>query len=137
MSLNWHSAQPLDLPASFTAGVGGHPLVAQTLARRGFQTLEAAHAFLDPRRYPPASPFDLPDMRRAVEQLLATIQAKEAICVWGDFDVDGQTSTTLLVSALRGLGAEVTFHIPVRERESHGVNLPVLEQVIQEAPGWC
>lgn len=132
MSPNWLAHESLDLPESFTAGIGGHPQVALALARRGFQTLEAAQAFLDPRRYEPASPFALPDMHRAVERLLVAIEAKEAVCVWGDFDVDGQTSTTLLVSALRALGARVTFHIPVREMESHGVNLPVLEQVIRE-----
>ncbi len=131
MPLSWHSPQFLDLPESFTTGIGGHPLVAQTLARRGLDTLETARAFLDPQRYTPASPFELPGMDRAVERLLVAIQAKEAICVWGDFDVDGQTSTTVLVSALRQLGAKVAFHIPVREFESHGVNLPYLERVIE------
>jgi single-stranded-DNA-specific exonuclease len=52
--------------------------------------------------------------------------------VWGDFDVDGQTSTTVLVSALKALGAQVSYHIPVRASESHGVNLPVLESLIQD-----
>ena len=131
MSLHWLTPEHLALPESFTAGIGGHLLVAQTLARRGLDTLETAQAFLDPQHYTPSSPFDLPGMDRAVERLLAAIQKKEAICVWGDFDVDGQTSTTVLVSALRQLGAELSFHIPVRERESHGINLPYLERVIE------
>jgi single-stranded-DNA-specific exonuclease len=132
MPLRWIAPELLSLPETYTAGIGGHPLVAQILARRGFHTLQAARAFLDWRGYDPASPFDLPDMDRAVDRLLAAIQTEEAICVWGDFDVDGQTSTTLLVSVLRQLGAQVTFHIPVREHESHGVNLPFLEQVINQ-----
>jgi single-stranded-DNA-specific exonuclease len=50
--------------------------------------------------------------------------------VWGDFDVDGQTSTTILFQTLKELGADVSFHIPIRERESHGVNLPILQEII-------
>jgi len=75
---------------------------------------------------------------RAAERLEKAIRQGETICVWGDFDVDGQTSTTLLVSTLRDLGAveatglSVTYHIPHRRRESHGVNLLVLERLIAE-----
>ena len=54
----------------------------------------------------------------------------EPICVWGDFDVDGQTATALLVSTLRDLAADVRYHVPVRETASHGVDLPNLKQVI-------
>ena len=50
----------------------------------------------------------------------------------GAFDVDGQTATTLLVATLEELGAAVTYHIPIREIEGHGVNLPALKQVIEE-----
>ena len=50
--------------------------------------------------------------------------------MWGDFDVDGQTATALLVGTLRDLGAHVSYHVPVRETASHGVDLPNLKQVI-------
>ena len=49
---------------------------------------------------------------------------------WGDFDVDGQTATALLVACLRDLGAQVVYHIPLRETEGHGVTLPALQQFI-------
>ncbi len=52
--------------------------------------------------------------------------------MWGDFDVDGQTSTTLLVSALRKLGADVVYHIPVRATESHGIKIQYLEEFMLE-----
>jgi single-stranded-DNA-specific exonuclease len=52
--------------------------------------------------------------------------------VWGDFDVDGQTATTVLVSTLEDLGASVFFHIPVRATESHGVSLPVLREKVAQ-----
>jgi len=106
--------------------------VTQTLARRGFTEVEAARAFLDPDCYQPAPPSDLPNSIRAAERLEKAIRKGETICVWGDFDVDGQTATTLLVSTLRDLGAAVQYHIPNRHTESHGVNLPVLKHLIAE-----
>ena len=107
-----------------------HPLVAKMLLRRGLRTAEAARAFLDPQAYAPAPATDLPGLASAVDCLEMAIRKHQSICVWGDFDVDGQTSTSILYQALQELGADVTYHIPVRERESHGVNIPVLQEII-------
>ncbi len=128
----WKFPPPAAIPAALQEAVGGHPLVAQVLARRGFTDPAAALAFLDPARYTPASPFDLPDLAAGVERTLRAIQQGERIWVWGDFDVDGQTSTALLVSALGSLGAGPRFHIPVRARESHGVNIPNLARILEQ-----
>ncbi len=106
--------------------------MAQTLVRRGVTTPAAAVAFLDPDAYMPAPPDALPGMPRAVSRLWRAVRGGEPICVWGDFDVDGQTATALLVGTLADLGAHVTYHVPVRENESHGVNLPNLKRVIAE-----
>jgi len=91
-----------------------------------------ARAFLDPRYYRPAPPTELPGIGRAAERLEEAIEGDARICVWGDFDVDGQTATTILVSTLQDLGASVCFHIPNREQEGHGVNLPVLKEMIAQ-----
>jgi len=107
-----------------------HPLVAQTLARRGMTTPEAARAYLDPGAYSPAPATDLPGLASAADRVEVAIHAHEPICVWGDFDVDGQTSTTILVHTLQALGSDATYHIPVRECESHGVNIPHLQEII-------
>ena len=112
--------------------VGGHPLVAQVLAQRGMLDVDRARAFLDPACYTPASPFDLPDMDRAVDRIQQAVQTGQRIAIWGDFDVDGQTATTVLVQSLRSLGADVIFHIPVRAEEGHGVNLPWLQRLIDQ-----
>jgi single-stranded-DNA-specific exonuclease len=71
-------------------------------------------------------------MEPAIVRIEQAISKQGQICVWGDFDVDGQTATTLLVSALRELGAKVTFYIPRRAYESHGINIAGLEQVIAQ-----
>jgi single-stranded-DNA-specific exonuclease len=136
----WIEPQDLEVPQELQTAIGGHPLVSKTLARRGFTELEAARAFLDPDCYRPAPPTDLPNMAGAADRLEKAIRQGETICVWGDFDVDGQTATTILVSTLKDLavrqgsprGAVVRYHIPVRQTESHGLNLPVLKRLIAE-----
>jgi single-stranded-DNA-specific exonuclease len=120
---------PPDLPA--VAPLPGlHPLVAHALAQRGITTAKAAQAFLDPNHYKPRAAGEIPGLTAAAERVERAIRAQEPICVWGDFDVDGQTSTTILVQTLRELGADVTYHIPVRATEGHGVNVPVLTGII-------
>ena len=129
---HWIDPQSVDVPGALSDFVGGHPLVAETLVRRGFATVDAARAFLDANTYTPAPPSNLPGLPQAVDRILTAIRYKERICVWGDFDVDGQTATTILVETLRDLGADVFYHIPVRMTESHGVKIPALQQVLED-----
>ncbi|MCU0484481.1 MAG: single-stranded-DNA-specific exonuclease RecJ [Anaerolineales bacterium] len=132
MISEWIPPSPCQVPEGFESLVGGHPLIAQALVRRGIANEQAALAFLNPQMYQPAPPEDLPGIEAAVARLQHAIQAQEQICVWGDFDVDGQTATTLLVETLRELGGRVVYYIPVRARESHGVHLPRLSQLIDD-----
>ena len=123
----WIDPPPADVPASFAA-LNLPTLIAQTLVRRGVDTPEAARAFLQPDRLPPA-PF--PGIEPAVERVREAIRRNERICVWGDFDVDGQTSTTLLVQALQALGGDVIYYIPIRGKESHGVHIETLKPILE------
>ena len=127
----WIEPQPITLPSGFQNAIGGSPIVANRLVLNGYTQLEPAFAFLDPALYQPASASELPDLDRAADRLHHAIAQGLRICVWGDFDVDGQTATTLLVDVLRDLGARVSHHIPVRAVESHGISLPVLKSVLQ------
>jgi len=126
----WIEPHPVLVPQDLRECVGGHPLVAETLVRRGFIDVDTALGFLDPGHYHPAAATEIPNIIAASERIERAIELGEVICVWGDFDVDGQTSTTLLVSTLRELGAEVIYHIPVRDEESHGINVPWLDRMI-------
>ncbi len=103
------------------------PLLLQTLIRRGITDLDSARAFLHPDALP-STPF--PNIEPAVERVREAIRNNEMICVWGDFDVDGQTSTALLVQTLQALGANVIYYIPIRGRESHGVHIETLAPLI-------
>jgi single-stranded-DNA-specific exonuclease len=128
----WIEPEKYDVDEPLQAAIGGHPLVSATLQRRGIHSVEAARAFLDSAFYRPAAADEIPNLSDAVLRVRAAIDAGEAICVWGDFDVDGQTATTVLVEALRDMGAEVSHYIPVRQNESHGVHVPSLEYVIEQ-----
>ncbi len=125
----WIDPSPVTIPASLR-DLGLPALVVDTLVRRGITTRETARAFLDPDSYPPTSPYELPGMEAAVQRIIMAIRKSESICVWGDFDVDGQTATALLVQTLQSLGANVTYHIPIRAVASHGVHIPQLAELI-------
>ncbi|GAB4421486.1 MAG: single-stranded-DNA-specific exonuclease RecJ [Anaerolineales bacterium] len=125
----WISPAPVDIPAPFGT-LNLPPLIAQTLIRRGISDPAAAKAFLDPEARSSVPPYDLPGMEKAVERITLAIRNKELVCVWGDFDVDGQTSTALLVQTLASLGADVRYHIPIRAVSSHGVHISELSEII-------
>ncbi len=123
---------PVQISSALYNAIGGHPLVAEILTRRGITTPAAARAFLDPACYTPSPPTALPDLTIAAQRLTDAIASHRRIGVWGDFDVDGQTATTVLVSALRALGAEVIYYIPHRMTESHGITLEGLEKFMAQ-----
>ena len=128
----WIEPRPVHVPDAIQTIVGGHALVAETLVRRGITDVDAARAFLDPARYRPTPATEIPHIIPAAERLERAIRQAETICVWGDFDVDGQTATTILVSTLQDLGARVRFYIPHRRKGGHGVHRPILQQLITE-----
>jgi single-stranded-DNA-specific exonuclease len=128
----WIFPESVPIDPALAQAVGGDPIVAQLLARRGITTPHAAAAFLNPDRYVPAPPSDLPDLAAAADRLYRAVTRGEKIAVWGDFDADGQTATTLLVSLLRDLQAAVTFYIPQRMTESHGIKLDPLKRLLDQ-----
>ncbi|WKZ39196.1 MAG: single-stranded-DNA-specific exonuclease RecJ [Anaerolineales bacterium] len=122
----WLDPQPVD--ASSLSRLDLPPLVAQTLLRRGINRPEDAEAFLHPERF---TSTQFPGIESAVELIKLAIRSGDKICVWGDFDVDGQTSTALLVQTLQALNANVVYYVPVRGRESHGVHIDSLKPIIE------
>ncbi|HEY9745563.1 MAG TPA: hypothetical protein V6C99_05045, partial [Oculatellaceae cyanobacterium] len=73
----------------------GSPLLARLLSNRGIKTPEAIRRFLNLADYQPTSGLELPDMPQAVERILKAIQTNEHILIYGDFDVDGITGTSI------------------------------------------
>lgn len=130
--MEWIAPAEVSVSSELQRVVGGHPLVAEILARRGITDAKEAQAFLDPTYYQPTSPSELPDVDIASQHLLEAIKADRKILVWGDFDVDGQTSTSLLVDALTALGANVVYQVPHRMKHGHGVDVSLLQEYLNQ-----
>ena len=117
---------------SLEEGLGVSPLVARVLAARGLTDVDAARDFLSPslaRDW--ADPLCIPGMGEAADRLERALDAGERIAVFGDFDVDGMTSTCLLTLALRRLGGSVFPFIPHRFGEGYGLSREALSRVRQ------
>ena len=121
--------------AALARELGTAPIIGQILWNRGLQTAEAARAFLHPEDEPYCDPFLMMDMERAAHRILEAIHAGEQIVVYGDYDVDGMTSTTLLMKNLRALGGTVSYYIPNRFTEGYGLNGAALRQIAAEGCG--
>lgn len=76
-----------------------------------------------------SSPFDFIDMDKLVQRMEKAIKSSEKICVYGDYDADGVTSTALVYSYLKSRGADVTYYIPKREEDGYGLNVQVIDRL--------
>ncbi len=110
------------------------PLLAQCLLNRGHSEPEPIARFLDPKLKNLADPFLLPNMRVAVERLFAAHAAREPLVIFGDYDVDGVTSTTLLHDVLTALGWKVHYYLPHRMDEGYGLSQSGVENCLEKFP---
>jgi single-stranded-DNA-specific exonuclease len=109
-------------------------LTASVLVRRGYSDPDAARRFLDGEQ-PPHDPFLLGDMESACARIRVAVYRGERICVHGDYDVDGISATALAVLLLRGLGADVAWHLPSRFDEGYGVRSETLARLVDDGCG--
>ena len=111
----------------------GYPyLVSTVLASRGVVTPEQAAAHLDRERSLVYSPFLMRDMDKAVARIDRALAGGETIAVFGDYDVDGITSTCLLTDYLRSRGAAVLMHIPRRIEEGYGLGCDAIRALAEQ-----
>ncbi len=108
------------------------PWLAELLARRGFSAQEKAAHFLQPRLKTLSDPFLLPAMEAAVERILAAVDEHQCIVIYGDYDVDGVTSITILTRTLRAYGAEVAAFLPHRVDEGYGLSADGVARCVEE-----
>ena len=109
--------------------LGISPLLSQLLASRNITTPEEAEIFLSPKLSNLHSPFLLKDMEKAVERICEAIRLQEEIVLYGDYDVDGITGTSLLLLFLKNVGARVSFFIPDRIKEGYGLHRGALSRI--------
>jgi single-stranded-DNA-specific exonuclease len=108
-------------------------LLTDLLCARGITEEVAQQKFLNPNFEKDShDPFLLPDMKRAVERILAAQKANEKVCVWSDYDCDGIPGGVLLTEFLRSIGMDITHYIPHRHNEGYGLNVGGLEKIAQQ-----
>lgn len=130
----WTVAAPHPaLEDELACGLSVPPLVARIMASRGVSSVEEGRLFLTPsleRDW--ASPALIPGLAEVADRVEAAVRGGETIAVFGDFDVDGITSTCLLTEALQHLGATVRPFIPHRFDEGYGLSRASLDRLIEE-----
>ena len=135
MKFRWSPAPPQPLLAGQLASqLKISPLLAQCLLNRGFSEPSAIRQFLQPRLKNLADPFLLPNMAAAVGRLLRAREQNESLVIFGDYDVDGVTSTALLLEVLRPLGWRVDFYLPNRMDEGYGLSADGVENCLKKFP---
>ena len=101
-------------------------VIDRLLEIRGIKSGDAKREFLHPLEITLTHPNAFCDMKKAVERIVKAIDNKEKILVYGDFDADGITSTSVLIKTLKHLGGEAEYYIPDRDTEGHGLNTKAL-----------
>ena len=121
-----------DLAQRLAVSLGISEPVAYVLARL-FEDESIADRHLRPQLAHVSDPFAVGNLRAAAERLVAAVNHQERIAILGDYDVDGVSSTAMLVDLLRRLGAEPAYFVPRRLEEGYGLSMAALNRVMAEA----
>lgn len=127
--------QPKPAPgkvAPLAQELGLRPLVVELLLHRGLESPEEIVRFLHPKLQDLSDPFLLPEMDQAVTRIFQAVDRKEAVALYGDYDVDGVTSLTLLHGFLKSFGLAPHTFLPHRIDEGYGLNQQGLERCLSE-----
>ena len=111
------------------AGVG--EILARLLLERGVDTAQKAGVFLHPKKEDFEDPFVLSGMQQAVDRIRYALDNKEKIVIYGDYDCDGITATSILYGYLLSLGADVSYYIPNRFDTGYGLTIETLEEIAE------
>ena len=107
-------------------------LLATIIVNKGLKTKQEIEVFLNPTRNDFHDPYLMPDMKVAVDRIVKAIENKEKVIIYGDYDVDGITSITVLKQFLADRGLEVDSYIPNRLDEGYGLNKAAIDKIVSE-----
>ncbi len=108
------------------------PLIAEMLGQRGFVSDSEVQAFLNPRLAGLADPFLLPEMEPAVKRIFEAVDNRENVVLYGDYDVDGVTSLSIMHLTLKAYGLDTKLFLPLRMEEGYGVSRDGITRVFEE-----
>jgi single-stranded-DNA-specific exonuclease len=135
MKYHWHIAPAQPMLAGRLSEALHLPIsLAQCLINRGFFEPENASLFLQPKLRQLADPFQLPQMHQAVTRIYQALERSETVVIFGDFDVDGITSTALLAEVLTSMGLKLFTYLPRRFDEGYGLSLEAAQNCQQRHP---
>jgi len=132
MAKQWTIRPPFADAEKLAHALNIPPLVAGVLGQRGYETPEAARAFLKPELTQLHEPAAMPGLMLAADRLVAAARAGEQIVIYGDYDVDGITGSAILWHALRLADANVRVYVPHRLEEGYGLNMEAVEKLAAE-----
>ncbi len=123
------------LEAVLAGGVAGRPLtplIRQLLGQRGYSTDAQVQDFLNPKLAALADPFDLPEMQAAVQRIFEAVDQRQNVVLYGDYDVDGVTSMSIMHLTLKAYGLHTKLFLPHRMEEGYGVSRDGITRVFEE-----
>ena len=129
---HWNIAEPHPLVGELAAKLKSSPLLAQVLLNRGISEPADCATFLRPSLKNLHEPFAIANLRYAAERIAKAIRDKDKIVIYGDYDVDGITSTSILWHAITLFGGVVDFYVPHRVDEGYGLNSEAITQVCDQ-----
>ena len=120
-----------ELKHSISNGIKCPAIISELFIRKGITDIDAIKRFLNPSLDQVHDPFLFPDMEKAVNRIIEAISAGEKITIYGDYDVDGTTSTSLLYLGLKKLNADINFYIPHRMIDGYGLSITGVEHIAE------
>lgn len=106
-------------------------IVANMLVKKGLEKDEEIETFLNPKRGSFGNPFEMPDMDKAIDRIIEAIKNNEKIIIYGDYDADGITSSTILKRFFKDIGTDVDVYIPNRLTEGYGMNKEAIKNIAE------
>lgn len=133
MKSNWtlQSSTSYEKVQEIANKIGISCITAELLLEKGYKTPEEMHRFLNPRIEDLYDPFLFPEMDKAVHRIVKAIKGKEKILIYGDYDVDGTTGTSLLYNTLKTLSITPEIYIPHRVNEGYGLSKEGVEHCLK------
>lgn len=122
MKYKWNIKDNYEFSKDFIDICFGSEVIAKIITNRGITDLQKAKEYLNPKNYTESNPEEIPDLIKARDRIIQAVEKNEKITIFGDYDVDGVTSTSCMLITLKKLTDSIDFYIPNRLLEGYGLN---------------
>ncbi len=130
--MKWQQRQANDLDQELIEEYGLTDIQAKLFALRGINTAEKLDFWLNADENDLADPFLMHDMKKTIDRINLAIDNGEKITIYGDYDADGITATSIMMDTLEILGADVHFFIPDRFKDGYGPNMTRYQEIVED-----